>query len=160
MTYNDLLFFEWWQWHNMAYIPSSVGFLWSSCVPCFLTYACIYKCSFDRGDTVDGYIFYDINVYIHDNNSTATLNWINCTNTLLVIYLPADGYFVWFDAVKPRDIFTRVQFQVIHSLRREPSLVPLADFFFWDGTEPMKILFVCICSVLILIDCWDESFDW
>jgi len=70
----------------------------------------------------------------------------NCTNKLLVIYLPADGYFVWFDAVKLRDIFTRVQFQVIHSLRREPSLVPLADFFFgWDRTHEDFVCMYMFC---------------
>ena len=104
---------------TVAYIPTRVGFLSSSCITCFCTFA--FKCSFDGGDTVDGYIIYDFNIYIHDHHSTAT------------------------DAVKLREIFTRLQFQVIHSLRREPSLVPLAVFFL-DGTGHMKIWFMF---------CWD-----
>ena len=117
MTYNDLYSLN---GHSGVH-TNSCRILSSSCITCFRTFA--FKCSFDGGDTVDGYIIYDFNIYIHDHHSTAT------------------------DAVKLREIFTRLRFQVIHSLRREPSLVPLAFFFSLpDGTGHMKIWFMF---------CWD-----
>lgn len=139
-------------WH--AY--SRVEFCEAAVYPAFaLTH--LYKCSFDWCD------MFDINIiYMHDNNSTATLNWItNCwsqaivVNKLLVIYLPADGYFCigWC-----RETRSSVSGHPQPSQRTIPGT--FGSFFLSDGTEPMKILFVCVRSVLILIDCWDESFDW